>query len=151
MSLSVKLNNSEVFLAATVGVRRMITSFMSPEMNKVANEKFGWHSDIEGACAEMAFAKATGMYWGGTVNTFKLPDVAGIQIRHTEYDNGHLIVREDDKDDEMFVLVTGKAPHFTVRGCLLGADAKRPEYFRGEGYPAWFVPQSALEPYLPPS
>jgi hypothetical protein len=31
----------------------------------------GWHIHIEGSCGEMAFAKALGLYWSGTVGTFK--------------------------------------------------------------------------------
>ena len=66
----------------------------------------------------MAYAKARDMFWSAAWDTFKEPDVGPVQIRHTELENGCLIVRPDDKDYEPFALVTGKSPDFVVVGWI---------------------------------
>jgi len=148
----VRLTRFEVLAAALVGVRRRLESWGSAETNKVGNGSFGWQIDIEAACAEMAAAKALNLYWSGSVNTFKLPDVGegveGLQVRHTDRDGGCLIVRPEDKGHERFLLVTGQAPLFVLRGWLRGDDARQDAFWRDpNGHrPAWFVPQSALRP-----
>lgn len=144
----IKLQRYEILMGANTGVMRMLASICSPQKNKVKNKDFGWHSDVEGACAEVAFAKYMRLYWDGSINTGKAPDVGGYQVRHSEPDGNSLIVRSSDSDDQVFVLVTGKAPTFTIRGYLFGREAKHDQYIRdpGDKYPAWFVPQDKLKP-----
>lgn len=143
----VSLKAYEVYIAAMVGARRTISSLGSSKTGNV-NADVGWHTDIEGAGGEMAVAKALDVYWDGSVDTYKLPDVGKYQVRQTELSNGSLIVREGDSDDEIFILVTGKAPLYEVRGYMLGAAAKREEFVRDPHgmSPAWFVPQGKLSP-----
>ncbi|MEO2054715.1 MAG: hypothetical protein ABGX83_05390 [Nitrospira sp.] len=144
----VTLSSYEIYMAACVGVARRLASFKRGETNKVQNKDFGWHSDIEGACAEMAFAKYLGVFWDGSVNTFKRPDVGNIQVRHTQHERGCLIIRGADIDSQVFVLITGHHPKFEICGWIVGRDAKREEYARDPHgkYPAWFVPAKELRP-----
>lgn len=105
-----------------------------------------WTTEQDGACAEMAVAKFLGTYWSGSVNSFKLPDLRNVQVRHTSRSSGRLIVRQNDSDLDVYVLVTGTAPTFRVHGGIRGRDAKRDEWLsdpNGRG-PAWFVPPEAL-------
>jgi len=107
--------------------------------------------DVLGSCGEIAVAKVVNQFWSPSVNTMhRIADVgADIEVRTTTREDGYLIVRENDADDRWFFLVTGQPPHLTVRGYLLGGDAKRDEWFQpsNNGYrPAWCVPQSALKP-----
>lgn len=54
-----------------------------------------------------------------------------------------------DPDDRPFVLVTGVAPKFVLRGWIWGRDGKLEKYWgerNNNGRPAFFVPQSALQP-----
>lgn len=145
--IEVKLTNFEIFMAGTVGLRRRINSIGSVETNKVKNKDFGWHIDIESSCAELAAAKALDLYWNGSVNTFKLPDLSKLQIRYTNRKNGRLIIREGDKDSEVFLLVTGETPNYTIVGFIKGCDAKKDEWKDdpNNAMEAWFVPQSALK------
>jgi hypothetical protein len=145
--MKVRLTQYEIYMGSCVGSARMLASLKRGQTNKVQNKDFGWHSDIEGACAEIVVAKALNVYWGGSVNTFKLPDVAGVQVRHTQLDDGCLIVRSDDSDSEIFVLVTGSHPDYEIRGWCSGLDAKKKGTERNPGgnFPAWFVEQSQLE------
>jgi|TARA_R100000093_G_scaffold38337_1_gene20169 hypothetical protein len=143
----VQLTKSEMYYAALVGVRRNIASFQVESTNKVKNKDFGWHIDIEAACGEMAVAKYFNLYWDGSVNTFKLPDVGGFQVRHTQKQDGCLIVRPRDSDDEAYVLVVGTSPVYWVAGWCYGYEAKQEQHVE-PGYngmpPAWFVPQANL-------
>ena len=146
--MKVKLMPYELYLGAIVGMRRHILSLNSPEMNIVKNKNFSWATDIEAACGEVAVAKALNLFWDGSVNTFKRPDLQpDIQVRQTEEDDGRLIVRPKDKPNERYFLVTGKWGDFVLRGWILGEDAKVDEnHTKGyNGMPdAWMVPQSRL-------
>jgi hypothetical protein len=60
-----------------------------------------------------------------------------------------LIVRAPDKADYLYVLVTGEAPEYDIKGFMPGHIVKQDKYFSnpGNGRPdAWWVPQSDLKP-----
>jgi hypothetical protein len=144
---TVTLDRNEIYIGAIIGVRRMLESWKSKECNKVKNKDFGWHSDIEAACAELAFAKWMGVYWDFSVNTFKKPDVAGYQVRHCQSADGSLIVRPNDSNSENYVLVVGTTPEFKIIGWIKGEDAKTTKHdFKGyNGMPdCWMVKQEFL-------
>jgi hypothetical protein len=142
----VKLSQREMIIAAQVGAMRHISSLAKGLRDKHGCKlDAGWQVHIEGACGEMAFAKGIGLYWDAGVDTFKAPDVGLIQVRTRSKDYYELIVRKDDPD-EIFVLVTGTAPCYTIRGWMNGKDAKQEKWLKGHGgrEEAYFVPQSAL-------
>lgn len=105
--------------------------------------------EVVGACGEMALCKAMNWFFSPTVNTFhNTADVYDRwEVRATERSDGSLIVRDNDNEERWYVLVTGDPPVMTIRGYILGADARRDEWLRNpHGHrPAWFVPQSALK------
>lgn len=106
-----------------------------------------WATDIDGAAAEMAYAKSVGCFWCAGLNTFKAPDVGSIQVRSTAHRNGHLIVRRNDADDDTFVLVLTDAPIFDIIGSMKGVEAKADEFWReprNNEAGAWWVPQDRL-------
>lgn len=150
--MRIELSKSEFWNAISVGVMRQCSSLKKGLKHAHgANEKDdlnGWSMHIEGACGEAAVAKALNVYWAGTVDTFKFGADIGekIQVRTRSKDYYDLIVRSDDKDDDIFVLVTGRAPTFNVVGWILGRDAKKPQWVQNYGnrVPAWFVPQKNL-------
>ena len=152
MAIKVTLTGFELFQAAMVGAKRYIESlrmdlpqrpgFRPGEVNRM-------DVDFEGACGELAVAKALGMYWGGTVNTFQSGgDLGnGIEVRTTRFHC--LIIRPKDKDDVPYVLVKGQAPHYEIAGWMLGRDGKQEKYlktFDPEKPPAYFVPRKDLRP-----
>ena len=145
----IRLSWRELAIAADVGCQRRIRS-----MAEGLNDAYGyngegdiWTREVNGAAAEMAVAKFFNRYWEAGVNTFKAPDVEGVQVRHTTREDGCLIIREHDPPDELYVLVIGAPPTFRIAGALYGRQAKRPEWLRDPGgvRPAYFVPQDALE------
>lgn len=144
----ITLNQTEIAMAAYIGSLRRTESIrqkLTPAHGYSGEDI--WGMDIEGAAAEIAYCKHEGIYWGGTVNTFKEADAGKcIQIRSTQLRNGCLIVRKGDNEDHFYVLVIGKIPHFEVVGYIQGRDAKKDEWKKSPlgREPAWFVPQSAL-------
>ena len=145
--MEVVLDHSELELAAAVGLRRQLASLRDQREDRHGFSGPGWTIHIEGACGELAVAKAMGRYWNGGVDTFKAPDLSGsIQIRTRSNADYDLIVRPNDADEDLFILVTGRAPEFTVHGWIKGRDAKQEQWSRtyGDRPPAFFVPQSAL-------
>lgn len=149
MAHEVILTDFELRMAAEVGFRRLLES-RSTHQNRHGLDERTWDIDIEGACGELAFAKATGKYWNGGVGTYKLGDVGQFQIRTSTLPGARLIVRDNDSYADVFVLVTGKMGHYTIHGYIRGEDAKDNNEWRtgaGNGRaPAWFVPQEALKP-----
>jgi hypothetical protein len=145
--IAVTLTDYELVQAATTGMLRQVSA-IKREYNSAIKGK-EWQAHIEGACGEVAVAKAMGRYWGGSVNTFKSGgdlDGTGWEVRTRSEHDYDLIVRDDDPDDRVFILVTGIAPDYQVRGWMKAADAKRQEWrkdYGGHGA-AFFVPSECL-------
>jgi hypothetical protein len=135
--------------AALVGVSRNVEALRKGCQNRLPiNDE--WSIHILGALGECAFAKATNRYWNGSVNTFKAGGDIGesIQIRTRSRHGYDLIVREGDRDSDVFVLVTGGPSEFRVHGWMLGTDAKSAKYKANYGNygEAYFVPSRELRP-----
>lgn len=149
MKRTVKLEFYEIYMGATVGVARRLASLKRGKTNKVENKDFGWHTDIESACAEVAVAKHLNIFWDGSINTFSLPDVGEFQVKHTQHPKGRLIIRKDLDPDFHYILVTGTHPHYTLHGFLLGAEGMKDEYLENPNNTkdgeAFFVPRDALK------
>jgi hypothetical protein len=136
-------------MAAECGIMRNIAAIIDGRADAYGldEDDEGWSKHVEGACGEVAAAKVLGRFWSPTANAFSAPDIGrkiGVRTRSRhDYD---LNIRPSDKPDHVYVLVTGRAPNFIVRGYMLGADARRDEWLRDYGGrpSAWFVPQDAL-------
>lgn len=105
-------------------------------------------SHIEGALGEVCVAKALGLYFEPTVNTYGKADIGeDIGVRTTNK-NGHgLLIRERDNPDHFYYLVIGSAPHYRVCGWVRGGDAKVDEYLAPhiEGKRrVWRIPEEKL-------
>jgi hypothetical protein len=146
--MQVNLEWFEVSRAALVGVSRNVEALRKNLQNARPTNENDWHIHILGALGECAFAKATGRYWSGSVNTFKTGGDVGskIQVRTRSKAHYDLLVRGADKDDDIFVLVTGGPERFDVRGWMRARDAKQEKYKANYGSygEAYFVPQSDL-------
>lgn len=147
----VRLEPYECQMAAFAGMQRQTSCLNTPDSHGfVGDEGQGWNIHIEGAGGEIALAKALGMYWSGSVNTFKVGgDVGELQVRTRSQHYYDLILRPDDRDDDLFALVTGLMPNYLVRGWTYARDAKRSEFVQKYGGrpAAWFVPTHFLRPF----
>lgn len=146
---NVTLTNPELVVAATTGGMRHIAALR--DGRKLAHgleEGHEWQFHIEGVCGEIAVGKLTGLYWSPTVNTFKTGGdiVNDVQVRTRSQHHYDLIIRDDDQDEHLFFLVTGLAPHYTVRGWIYGNAGKQPEWYKtfNKRPKAFFVPQANL-------
>jgi hypothetical protein len=154
MGVEIILTWAELWQAAIAGCSRRIIS-MKNGLNKDLHSPPGistWATDIDGAAAELAFAKGMGLFWCAGVNTFKNPDVGEFQVRSTPRRTGHLIVRLNDSPEDRFFLVISNTPRFRIVGSTLGKDAKNARYWRESdpdkgGAGAYWIPQEDLEPY----
>ena len=149
-SMEVRLTKVEAMLAGQVGIMRHTEALSrkNPDAFGLSSDKDGSGLHVEGAAGEMAVAKALNIYWAATVNTYKDGGDIGrrIQVRTRSKHDYELIVRPSDRDDDIFVLVTGKSPSFQIHGWIHGHEAKKKDYLKGHGNrdPAYFVPHCAL-------
>ena len=148
--IRVHLTTFEWGRSATVGMQRQIASVLAKRKERFAKNRDPWDKHIEGACGECATAKALGIYWDGSVNTFKDGgDVGPYQVRTRSDPNYGLNIRADDKDDRIFILCIGRSPNFTIHGWMTAGEVKRhPEWIlnpNGWGE-AWFAPKEVLFP-----
>lgn len=148
--IEVVLSHPERFVATVVGAARQLESALHGRRQNHGCEG-GVTEHILGAAGEMAFCRARGIYWEASINSLKRPDIGNIQIRTRTSHYWDLIVREDDDDSAIFVLVTCSLPLlgdgvFRVHGSIRGAAAKRPEWLQARNGrpPTWFVPQGSL-------
>jgi hypothetical protein len=147
--VTITLTSSEMMIAAICGVMRQITNLRDGRRDAYGCQKDGaWQIHIEGACGEMAVARYLGVYYNGNIGNLRASDAGRVQVRTRSRDNYDLIVHPEDNDNVPFVLVTGTAPTYILRGWLLGIDAKQKEYWidPAGGRPAYFVPQHYLNP-----
>lgn len=140
----------EMAAAAAVGVQRQIRAMRSGLTDKHGlDPDNGWNVHIVGAQGEMAFCKATGVYWPASIDRFKLDaDVGPCEIRTRTNHSYDLLIREDDAD-RPFILVTCEPPVFRIHGWIKASEARsHSEWVKTHGgrEPAWFVPSSELEP-----
>lgn len=148
MSAEISLTPAELACASTVAALRHYSATL-----RGARDGHGLKRQLDaschydGACAEVAAAKALGIYWPASVNSYKDADLApDWQVRGRSRHDYELIVRPDDADEHRYVLVTGVAPKLVVRGWMWGREAKREEWLKGHGGrpAAYFVPTEVL-------
>ena len=107
--------------------------------------------DAEAIGAEMVVARYLGIAdFEPTLNSFKnFPDVeAGqyrIEVKHTSWRDGHLIVKPSDRDRDLAVLVVGESPNYTIIGWIPVSIAKTPR-FKSDQSNSWWVSQINLRP-----
>ena len=144
--INVTLTDQEVLMAAQIGVMRRLDSTHKGYDRLKHSAKSTLAYDIDGACAEMAVAKAMGCYWSGHIGSFKDPDVASIQVRSTNHADGHLIIRDNDQDKFAYILVITDCPHYKIVGGISGKKAKEKEKRDADNYgnSSWWISQEEL-------
>lgn len=149
MAIRLELTPAEMLLAATTGVHRNVAAIRRGLPDVAGHSGSGWDLHVEGACGEMAVAKHLGLFWNGSINTFRSGnDVGAWQVRTRSRADYDLVVRPNDKPENIFILVIGIAPVFDIIGWISGSDARRDEWKQTYGGrpEAWFVPQKNMNP-----
>ena len=104
--------------------------------------------DAEAIGAEMVVAKFLGYKdFKATAGTFKHQADVGssIEVKHTAWKDGHLIIKPSDRNSDIAVLVTGESPNYTIVGWLPIAVAKS-KRFKSDRDDSWWVSQINLQP-----
>lgn len=147
MTYLIKLTSQEIGYGVRVGGFR---HYFALQQNKKDAHGYdgenGWQLHIEGALGEIATAKFLNIYWDGSVNTWKANDLKGIQVRTRSKNYYDLIVRDNDTNDSIYILTTGKNGVYNIVGWINGENAKKQEWQKtyGDRPAAFFVPQSEL-------
>jgi len=107
------------------------------------------HRDAECGCKAASIVYNLKYEWRVRVNYFKRPDLGyATEVRTMR----RLVIRLDDSDHNIFVLVRGHYPNpnWMVYGSIKGKAAKRPEWWGtpNDRPPCWWVPDEYL---LPPN
>ena len=148
-TVDIRLNLLEVHLAGSIGLIRQEESLRKGLKDKHGCDgSDGFSIHIQGAAGEMVLAKYLQIYWMGSVNTFtKINDVANFEVKTRSKDSYQLLVRRDNKDSDIFVLVVGTIPNFKIIGWLSGQEAKQEKWlkFHGDREGAYFVPNEELK------
>lgn len=144
----VVLNWYEAAMASEIGRLRYLSSIKNKRKGRNGFAGGGWQESIEGTCGELVVAKYLNIYWDGSIDTFDKSDVGPYEVRTRSSHDYELIVRKHNKDESIFICVTGQCPNYRIRGWIDGKSAKRPEFLKNHGghAEAYFVPHSALRP-----
>ncbi len=151
----VELGWYEMYQAGKVGWHRHVEAVYKRKLRTRKFRKKNFVVHIEGAIGEIAVAKASNRYWGGTVNVGKrVADVGErIEVRCRDETDGErdLIVRDDDPDDRVMVLVTwteSDLPSLKVWGWIEIKKAKKKKYLSNPGGygQCYLIPKEDLNP-----
>lgn len=151
---SVRLEWYEVSVAIHVAGLRQSMCIRDKRKDRPSFDGRDMQENFFGVMGEMAVAKFKGMYFPGTVDTFKDADLGkNIQVRTVGSNrNRSLIVRPADSSSDVFVLVeiTKKEGFYegVIHGWIWGRQAKRDDWLSHFGQPhkppAYKVPTEAL-------
>lgn len=111
----------------------------------------GLSGHLKGVIGEMSVAKALGLTFSGSVDTFReCPDIPeGLEVKHRAAPGWELILRPSDNVDAVYVLSRGLPPAAVeVAGWVSGKEAMVPSNWAEKHgvRPAWWVPDSSLRP-----
>jgi hypothetical protein len=67
-----------------------------------------------------------------------------LEVKHTPWKAGCLILRDRDRADDIAVLVTGNSPNYYIIGWIVIGMARRPSRKRGDG--SYWINPSDLNP-----
>jgi hypothetical protein len=146
--MQIKLSPAEVQVGAFVGLQRHKHA-IEQKIEYPDGYDNPWQRHIEGALAEMAFAKIMTLHWDAKPDQFDKNDVSGWEVRCTEYKTGHLLLQDTDLDFSPYVLLTGQNGDYVVRGWIFGFQGKLDEYWGTlprQNRPCYRVPQDKLRP-----
>lgn len=122
-SVGVELTEIESLTAGMTGLCRQMSSAYAGRKPRYPGKPGDMvRNHVMGAIAEAAFAKWLDVWFGGTIDTFHVADVAGVEVRWSSKGDG-VSVRKDDRNIRV-VGLTGEPPRMTILGWVWSDDAK---------------------------
>lgn len=145
----VTLATADVNYAFDIAKWRTTFALMAKLTDRAAGQIDGCAKHLNGALAEVAVARYLGVPLPavGAYTFHDQPDLPpDIEVRWRSKPSYELIIRDNDRHDRTFVLVTGHAPTLTIRGWYRGPLRYEWQHDHGGYGPAWFVPSAELAP-----
>jgi len=154
--IEITLSFDEWLFAATEGCRRQIDGQLRGRTPRHDSPEQwtgdGWFWNINGASGEQCVAKWLGIPWDGSFGDLGANDVGLLEVRTTPGHDYPLRLHDKDKDNSIYILVTGVGPAWRIQGFILGSLGKQRELFHDRpppackptGRPAYWVPQDKL-------
>ena len=155
MTERVILDRSQEITAHRTALER--AAVMSEEWFRLFGQQLNYHEMIaqhaESVGAEIAVAEYFGLRgFMPTVNTFKAEaDVetpeARIEVKHTKYANGHLILQESQRSrpNDVCILVAGRSPVYQLLGWIPAHMAMAPRYKHSQQGNYWVNHRNLFE------
>jgi hypothetical protein len=144
----IELNAKEMMLASMNGQMRQIQNlkkkYRAPTMG--CGHFNDWQLHIEGAMAEWAVAKYLKIYPEGF--GFGQGDLGIYEVRSSPKESTLMYMKGTDKDNHIFIRVTGINGRYKIHGWIMGKDGKgypKEDKYQN-GRPAIWVPYEALKP-----
>jgi len=132
----VVLDYSQETQAHTIGLKRVTEIGGRADHHSRHDKRINFHEYVSQNAEAVGSEIAVAMYFNvrnfvPTVNTFKNEADIGskVEVKWTKYDNGHLIIGNTERDQDVAVLVTGRSPVYLIAGWFPVQWAKRSKYF----------------------
>lgn len=150
--MKIMLDYSQQLRAAEVALQRIKQLNLTPDHGSRYDKQLSFPEYVaqvtESVGAEIAVAKYFGIIgFDPAMSKFKeTADVgAAIEVKWTRYDGGSLIIYEQDRNNDVAVLVVGKCPKYRIAGWIPVSIAKKDRY-RHHAQPTWWIGQNNLQP-----
>ena len=149
------LDRSQEIMAHRTALDR--AAVMSEEWFRLYGQSLNYHEMItqhaESVGAEIAVAEYFGLRgFVPSINTFKdEADVetaeARIEVKHTKYANGHLILQESQllRPNDVCILVSGRSPVYQLLGWIPAYMAMKPRYKHSQQNNYWVNHRNLFE------
>lgn len=148
--MQVILPTSLVMQAANIGVLRQVSNIQERRKERYgAKPEYDWQNHVQGCLGEFIVARTLGLFWDGKLGDLSTGDVGKLEVRTTAKDKGDLVLHDYDRDNSIFILVTGCNDRFNIRGWILGSIGKTVGVWesRNNRPPAFWVKQKQLRSF----
>lgn len=147
--IPVKLNHDEEMTCAAYALLR---AYESTGLNDYSFQKLNLFQDIARNAEALGAENVVHKYFNPgepfvpTLNTFKNKADVGwnLEVKHTAWKEGCLILRDRDRAEDVAVLVTGTSPNYYIVGWIPIGMARRPQRKRSDG--SYWINPSDLNP-----
>ena len=156
-----KLSAEQQFKCAEAGLTRAMRYFaqFNDRYNRKEDNPGDWvrlkgdffkfaSLQMDAIAAEMVVGEALGIAYGDLSDQRNKTgaDVgSNIEVKHTTWHDGHLIIAPRDRSSDIAILVTGSCPEYRIAGWIPVSIAKQPR-FKSTKDSSYWVGQAHLRP-----
>jgi hypothetical protein len=148
--MKITVNENDAWRAAGVATEQVLAKLANGRNTdhggvSKRNNKTRFADGFNGYLGEIAASRGLDLPWtpgGLLVKTGDLADK--IEVRTTDWPNGHLLITTRDKDTAQFILVRGDYPTFELIGWTTAQEGRIRGEKRPGDPPCWYVNEGAL-------